>query len=450
MRATRWVLAAVMVASLSVACTDDPGTPSPPSTTTSAPPVARKLTLGVVGPAPQVAAFQRTLDTWDDESGRPEVEIKSWPTTTAMRADLIRGEPVPDVFMASRNDLAWLLENEKTQPVDELLDERGVEFGDNYYRDALEAFSTDDRLQCMPYGVSPKVVYYNKKLVNFDRMRERELDVPEVDATAWSFEQFTAAAEFASRPARGSKGVYVAPTIEGLGPFIRSGGGSVFDDVENPKSLAFSSDGSKGALERTLELLRNPQLTLDESELAQAPALRWFLRGKLGMLIGDRSLVPALRNRPALDFDIMPMPRLDGAATVGDVTALCLSATTKSRALAADLMVHEISEDPISIVTRAGYLQPANVAVALTDDFLQTGRRPVMATFFNTSVRSMAVAPLIDSMPALEETVGPSIEQMVFGVGVLDLDAITTIIDEQSRAILDPESLSESASPSTE
>jgi multiple sugar transport system substrate-binding protein len=341
-----------------------------------------------------------------------------------------------------------LLDNKYTQPVDELLDERGVEFGDTYSRDALEAVSAEDRLQCMPYGVTPQVVYYNKRLVNFERMRARGLDVPDEDATSWSFDQFTAAAEFASRPNRNAKGVHVAPTVLGLSPFIRSGGGTVFDDAEQPKSLTFSSDESKDALERTLELLRNPQVTLDEAQLDRAAAVRWFLGGKLGMMVGDRSLTPILRQNSRLDFDVMPMPRLDSAATVGDVTSLCMSAKTTSPGLAADFMLHELSADWVGLVAATGYLQPANVEVALSDDFLQPGSRPEHASFFNTSVRSMAVPPLIDTMPQLEETVAPTLQQMVYGVGALDLDALTAQVDEESKTVLDPDSISESPSPS--
>ncbi len=122
-----------------------------------------------------------------------------------------------------------------------------------------------------------------------------------------------------------AKGVHIAPTLAGLSPFIESGGGSVFDDDDDPKSLAFSSDDSKSALERTLELLRRPQVTLDENQLASASPLKWFIRGKLGMIAGYRSLVPQLRLIPGLNFDVMPMPVLDSSATVGDVTGLCLS-----------------------------------------------------------------------------------------------------------------------------
>ena len=105
-----------------------------------------------------------------------------------------------------------------------------------------------------------------------------------------------------------------------------------------------------------------------------------------------------------------------------------------------------ISADWVGLVASTGSLQPANVEVALSEDFLQPGRRPEHAAFFNSSVRSMAVPPLIDTLPELEQAVAPSLQQLLYGVGVLDLDAITTQIDDESKPVLDPESASDSPS----
>jgi multiple sugar transport system substrate-binding protein len=449
-RASRIVMGAVTVLAVTLAgagCTGGSDAPAPTPTST-APPPSGDLTFGVYGPKNQLASFQSTVDLWNSGDHDGQVTMKTWPDHAAMRADLEGGADVPDVFMVSRSDLTWLQQEGYTQPVDELLDERGVDFGDDYSRDALQAFSADDRLQCMPYGVSPMVIYYNKALVNFNRMRKRGLDAPDDDATSWSFDQFTAAAEFASRPRRGTKGVHISPTLAGLSPFIESGSGSVFDDPTDPKSLAFSSDDSKAALERTLELLRKPQVTLDEQQLAEASPLSWFEKGKLGMIAGYRSLVPQLRLVDGLDFDVMPMPVLDSASTVGDVTGLCLSADAANTPAAADFMVQELSAESVSRVTRTGYLAPANLEVALSDVFLQPGRQPDHSAFFNTSVRSMSLAPQIDTLPELETAVQPDLEQLVYGVGVLDLDGLTAKIDEESRPILDPDYVSESPSPS--
>lgn len=451
-RGRRVLLCAVGVVTLAfsaVACTDGGAKPGPSPTTGPTTPAVDELTFGVYGPDAEIAAYRATVDAWNAAGeDRPQVKLRTWPDHAAMRAAIDEGAEVPDVFLASRSDLRWLLDERHNQPVDELLDARGVEFGDGYSRDALQAFSANDRLQCIPYSVSPMVIYYNRDLVNFKRMDRRGLDAPDPDASSWSFDQFAAAADFAARPGRGTKGVHVGATLSGLAPFITSGGGSLFDDGGDPTSLTFSSDGSRAALGRTLELLRNPQLTLDDEQLAEASPLTWFERGQLGMIAGYRSLVPELRQVRGLDFDVLPMPVLDSSSTVGDVTGMCLSRTAVSTPLAADFLVNEISADAVSQVTRTGYIAPANLEVALSDTFLQPGRMPEHASFFNTAVRSMVLPPLIDNLGRLEAAVQPSLEQLVYGVGVLDLEAITDQIDEESRAVLSPPEPSESPSES--
>jgi multiple sugar transport system substrate-binding protein len=428
--------------------------------TSSAPALPDQLTFGVYGPSSQLRAFRATVDDWnakrpgqspgEDASqdgqqsqspapARPQVRLQTWGSDAAMRRALQSGAPVPDVFLASRSDLRWLLDQHLTQPVDQLLDDRGVDFGDRYSREAIEAFSSDDRLQCMPFGLSPMVVYYNTSLVDFDRMRKRGYDVPDLDNPSWTFDQFAAAARFASRRAPGGAGVQVPATLDGLSPFIASGGGAVWNDGTQPTSLSLSSDDSRAALERTLTLLRDPRVTLSPAQLAKATPLQWFERGQLGMITGFRDLVPQLRMTPGLSFDVMPMPAVgSNSSTVGDVSGLCLSRKAASTPLAADFMVHEISPASVAEVTRTGYLYPANLQVGLTDDFLQPGRRPEHAQVFNSAVRAMQLPPLIDDRWRLERAIEPYLRELVYGVGALDLDGLTARIDARSRAVLDP------------
>ena len=452
-RVRRTAVGAVGLLGLSLAaigCTsdDDPARPTPAPSSSSPAPVTH-LTFGVYGPRAETAAFRSTVEEWNASSKGPDVHLRVWASNEAFRKAVESGDSeLPDVFLTSRTDLRWLLDNDLTQPVDELLDDRGVDFGDGYSRDALQAFSTDDRLQCMPYGVSPMVVYYNKELVDFDRMSRRGLDAPEPDATSWSFDQFAAAARFASRPARGTKGVHIEATLPGLAPFIESGGGSVFDDATDPTSLSFSSDESKAALERTLEVLRDPKVTLDEQEQAHGSALKWFEQGRLGMIAGYRSLVPRLRVVPGLEWDVLPMPVLDSSATVGDVSGLCLSKTAASTPAAADFLTNELSVDAVTRVTRTGYLAPANLEVALSDTFLQPGRQPEHSSVFNSSVRSMDYGPLVDTLTQLDEAVEPDLHLLLYGSGTVDLDTVTERIDETSKPILDP-TYTPSAGPSS-
>ena len=452
------MLVAALTLSLAVAgCTgDDDPEPSKPSATPSAAVKPAKLTFGVWGAEAEVQAYQGVVDAYNDKTPEAKVKIEPFASRDELMASLDSGT-VPDVFLVSRGDLTDLREKDLNQPIGDLLDERDVDFGDGYSRPALEAFASDRNLQCMPYGVSPMVIYYNKALVDFDAMAERELSVPSVDddnldkKPIWSLNQFQVAADYASRPRKGIAGFYVAPSLRGLAPFVYSGGGQLFDDDEAPTSLAFSSGDTRSALEKVLPLLRDPRLSLSAEQLAQKDPVEWFKEGKLGMIAGFRSLTPELRADPALDFDVMPMPIVDDAATIGDLTGVCISKETPEVAEAADFLVDFISAESVSAVAGAGYLSPANTTVALSPAFLQPDQVPLHALVFNSSIKSMRIPPLLGNYDELETAVAEPL-RMLLEVAVPDLDALTEEIDLASQTVLAPEEEQdeESESPSEE
>ena len=442
-RATVAVCVAMMLALAACEADGSRPEPAPPPSPTPADPV--KLTLGVHGNQDELAAYTAVAETFDSLYDPAVVDVANWDSSADMMSAIRDGEEVPDVFLVNRDDLATLQKQQLTQPVDALLDVRGVDFGDGYSRDALQAFSADDRLQCMPYGISPMVMYYNTRLIDFDRMENRGLEFP-VEREAWTFEMFTAAAQFASRPGGGSNGVYIEPGVRTLAPFIYSGGGQVFDDEDAPTSLAFSDGDSVEAIERTLEVLRRPQWTLSEQQIATRTPLQWFKRGELGMMAGNRRLVPELRQVHGLDFDVISMPILDGSATTGDITGLCLSADAASTPAGADLMVHLLGTPSVERVVRAGYLVPANSEVALSEEFLQPGRLPEHSTVFNNSVRAIQTPPLLSVWPELERAVAPELHQLVRVPVLDDLEERLADIDEESRTVLE----SDTATPTEE
>ncbi len=445
------VLSLALVMGAAVAgCTGDDVDPGPtrPSSTGAVSKV--NLTFGVWGAEDETDAYQAVVDTYNADNAEANVKIKAYGTHDDLVAALDAGD-VPDVFLVSRGDLANLQERKVNQPIGDLLDERDVDFGDDYSRPALEAFASDRQLQCMPYGISPMVIYYNRKLVDFEAMSDRGLDTPNVDdedlskKPTWTLEEFQAAAAYASRPRRGIAGFYIAPTLRGLAPFVYSGGGNIFDNDDDPTSLSFSSDDTKSALEKVLPLLRDPKLSLSAEMLAEKTPLEWFREGKLGMIAGFRDLVPQLRPTLDLDFDILPMPVVDDAATIGDLTGICISRDTDEVGESADFLVNFISTESVSAVAAAGYLAPANTTVALSDAFLQVGRVPIHSAVSNNSIRSMRIPPLISNFADLEAAVTDPLKQLM-EVEVPDLDLLTEQIDEASQTVLAPPEDSESPS----
>ncbi|MGH3346768.1 MAG: extracellular solute-binding protein [Nocardioides sp.] len=436
------VSAALLASAAAAGCEADSGAiPTPDESNGVA--IDRTLTFAIYGPEEERAAYQSLVAVYNSLYADAEVELESYGSREALMGTIRESGEVPDVFLSSGRDLAWLAQQQLLEPVDSLLLERGLDFGDLYSRDAVLAFSSEDRLHCMPVGISPMVLYYNSELVDFDTMALRELPVPGGEQNSWDFEEFIAAAEFSSRPRRGTRAIHVQPTIEGLAPFVYAGGGEVYDDPVTPTSLAFSSDGSRSALEQVLAVLRDPRLTLSDVELQRRSALEWFKRGRLAMLPGYRDLVPQLREVPGLEFDVIGLPAIDRNATVGTMTGMCLSAETGNTAAAADFLVHMASSVAVRRVAAEGFLVPANLEVALSPDFLQPGQAPDHALAFVNAIRTIVLPPLIDDESELELVVAESLDEMLTAPILTDLEELTTRIDEESRTVLDPEGLAE-------
>jgi multiple sugar transport system substrate-binding protein len=441
-RRGRAVLGVLLAASLVAGCEANEGA-VPPREPGPATAVDRTLSFGVFGPQDEVEAYESLVAVYNSLYDDAEMSVESYSSRETFLGTLRETGEVPDVFLASGRDLAWLAEQQVIQPVDRLLIERGVDFGDLYSRDAVLAFSAESRLQCMPVGISPKVIFYNTELVDFDAMEARGLPVPDANRTSWNFSEFTAAAEFASKPRRGTRGIHVEPTVEGLSPFLYSGDGQVYDDTTSPTRLTFSDEGSRSALETVLPVLRDPRLTLSEEQLQQRSPLEWFKLGKLAMLPGYRELVPQLREVTGLQFDVIQVPSIERSATVGDLTGMCLSSGTTNPTAAADFLVHMASAVSVRRVASEGYLVPANLEVAFSTDFQQPGRAPDHPQVFTNAVRTIVLPPLLDNEATLEDAVAESLEEMMTAPVLTDLEELTTRIDEESRVVLDPEGLAE-------
>lgn len=417
------------------AATPDPG----PDTPTE--PVADvDLEFAVWGSPAEIAAYEGIVEDYNASAAHVEVTLTSFEDPVSLLAAMDDGEIDPDVYLLRRMDLADTLESDRNVPLLDLLDARGVAFGDDYSRDSFAAFTAEDNLQCMPYGTSPMLMYYNTDLIDFEAIAERGLPVPNEERTSWSLEAFAAAAQDASKPRRGTRGVYIEPTLEGLAPFVLSGGGQLFDDPVEPTSLALEEESSVDAVRRALEVLRDPKVTLSAAQLRRRSGAEWFAEGKVAMIAGYRDLVPALREVPGLDFDVLPMPSLGSAATIGELTGLCIgSGRPASAGAAADFLVYLVSDEAVARITQLGHLHPTNVQIAFSDAFLQPGLEPESSAVFNSAARAIQLQPLLDDLELLETTVGPQVRELFTAPVLDDLETLLAEIDATSQTVLGPD-----------
>jgi multiple sugar transport system substrate-binding protein len=386
----------------------------------------------VIGTTGEIEQYKLMADSYAPLTRKVTVRVEGWPNDAAMLEAFREGTPVPDVFLATRGHLDYLVQHQLVQPVDQLLDDRGFDFGDEYPRSTLTAFAADNRLQCLPYDIQPSVIYYNTKLVDFTRIRKD----PPVAGEGWTVEQFQRAGRWAVRHHPGVAGMYLEPSLQGLAPFVYSGGGDLYDDTSNPTSLSLGDETNVDSLTQVVRALDSPGATLTRRQLAKRSALAWFERGELALIEGDSHMVPELREA-GVHFDVMPMPRLGTSATVGSLTGMCLSGQPRDVGTAADFLVYANSPGALDLVSFAGYLQPANQTVALSDAFQQPGRLPRHASVFTFSVKSMQFPPVVQAADELDLAVEPWLEKLVRAAPE-EVPRLTRKIDRASYRVLGP------------
>jgi multiple sugar transport system substrate-binding protein len=447
-RALAGVVATLTGCLLVSACTTDGGAPeASPSPSASAPspeesasadpaePVT--LRLAVYGGAAVRRSFDEMATAFTAAHPQVDVVVEKFRTAEEAQQELERGiatGDAPDVFVASNEQVAGLATADQVLPVDQLLEERGIEFGDNYQRLGLEAFSAEQALQCMPYDVSPMVVFYHPGLVPFRRLIEPG-EEPLTPETGWTWQQFAKAARLMSRD--GVKGAYVPPELSTLMALVRSAGDDIVDDPREATTLTMADDGTRAALEEILSVVRDKRITPTEQQLARRDGFHRFTHEQVGMMLGTKAMVPKLRQVEGLDFDVFPLPRLARAETVADVSALCLSSDSAHVEAAADLIAFASQDEGARILAGSGAIVPAHLPTLNSDSFTEPGTAPSSVLVFDEAVRRSTTSPFVTAWPNLEEHMAPEIAGMFYDP-LLDLDTLLPRLDMESQRIMAP------------
>ncbi len=421
---------------LTAACSDNDPAAKPTATPTPTGPTL--LTFAVYGPPQVVTAYTKIAADFSAEHPEIVVNIRPYETHAAAMADidssLAAGDP-PDAFLAGLEDLPALVREEAVEPLDELLGEREVDFGDGYQRDALEAFSADNALQCMPVDVSPLVVYYNTDLIDLSTLTQPG-EKPITPDTGWKLDAFAAAATAASGGR--VRGVYVDPDLTQVSPFVWSGGGHVTDDLDAPTTLTLSSSASEAALVELLEVVRDPQITFSAQQLARRSPLERFKSGTLAMMFGFRDLTPQLRAQQGLNFDVMPLPRIGAKATSGQSTGVCLAEASPHHEETADFLAYAVSVEGMTQLANTGYVVPTNLDVANSEAFLQPAQHPASALVFASGVRNIWSTPTVDTWPTVEAATAPLLHGLFYDPVIDPLHDRLKAIDAASVPLFTP------------
>jgi multiple sugar transport system substrate-binding protein len=426
------VIAVAALAASLAGCTGGEPEPAPaptPSATSAAPP---RLEIAVHGERRKLAAYREIVEAFQVEQTDVEVRLTTFPDELSSADALAEGladGTAPDVFLADVGQLPRLLETRGLQPVDSMLEEQGIAFGDDYQRVGLTAFSANARLQCMPAEVSPLVVYYNKRLVNRSQVPE-PIVLPNTDDPNWEWAEFEALARAVAGIDRLGpvSGAWYPADVETLTAFLRSAGSEVVDDVVEPSSLNLTSDDAVEVVTALASLARDPGAFPVGAERDEAVDL--FAAGRLGLLVGTREDLPRLRAADRLRFDVLPLPTFGRVRSVSSMSGWCVSDASRQGELVGEFIAYAVGAEASAIAARSGAIVPSGLDSLYDRSFTQPRQQPRSSHVYAAAIRRSDPMPFSAAWPAVSAEVEEALGRLYTRAGIELGDALLPRLEE--------------------
>jgi multiple sugar transport system substrate-binding protein len=344
--------------------------------------------------------------------------------------NLVGGAP-PDVFLFQYRELGVFLANKSVEPIAPYLAKSSLIKPDDFYPQALKAFTDAGGTQlCLPQNVSPLVVYYNKAL--FDAAK---LAYP---AANWTWADFLTAAKALTvninDPKTAQWGAGVQPDITRFLPVLWANGGTLVDDDLKPTKFTVDTPEGRAALAQFFALRNTDQVVPDEPSIIASSLLDRFLNGSLGMIMFSRRLVPGLR-AVKFDWDVAPLPSINGKRVPTLFSdGYCMTQQSKDKDSAWKFIEYAASTEGQTILAQSGRSVPSLKSVATSPAFLDAARKPANAQVFLDSLADARLAPHSPSWADAEEEISHQIEMGFFdGIGV---DKVIEGIKDEAEPVL--------------
>ena len=292
---------------------------------------------------------------------------------------------------------------------------------DDYYGAAIEAFSVDGQLLCLPQNASSTVVYYNPAL-----FRRAGVAVP---AAGWTMNDMRDRAR--ALKAKAVKSIGFETSFRSVPPIVWALGGEVVDDTNHPTKITLDTMPGREALAYLKDLVNAGVTATDE---AADPAEDRFARGELAMFLDSRRAVPAFRKSEKLDFDVAPLPRGTTSATLLASDAYCVAKKSDNIALARAFAQYAVGPVGGAVLAESGRTVPSLRALAQSPVFLAPGKKPASSQVWLDVLDSARRLPSVAQWNEAESTASDVLEQYFADKTTLDA-AVTTIARDSTRLL---------------
>ncbi len=379
-----------------------------------------QLTFLISGDPTDGAAYQSLIDAFVAEHSDITFELINIPSSGDFRkrlaADFAAGTP-PDLFLINYRRFPPYAAKRVIESLTPYLAQSNLIQAEDYYPQALAAFTWQGALACMPQNMSSPVIYYNKALFDAAGMAYPSDD--------WTWDEFvtTASALTQDTDSDGMTDIYgfgTEASIVRMAPFIWMNGGEIVDDPITPTKLMLDTPASKEALAWYIALQTThkvaPDAVAEESESSESR----FLNGRLAMFIESRRAVPEFRTIEAFDWDVAALPVGKQRASILHSDAYCMAAAGTHKDATWDFIEFANTTAGQTILAQTGRTVPSLIALAESPVFLDPAAKPAHSQVFLDAIPGIRNLPIMTTWNDIEGILGTELQSAFTGAITLD------------------------------
>ena len=224
-----------------------------------------------------------------------------------------------------------------------VLEELHIENIQDYYPQAIEALSWDNKNYAIPRDISNLVIYYNK-----DLFKKKNIQYPNSN---WTFADFLKTAQKLTD--KNTFGISFEENPYYYIPYLFSCGGDILPDKINTPE-------SQYALNFYFDLRNKYHVAPQKSESASATMAQMFIQERIGMYLSGRWMVPKLREECKFDWDIVSFPKgTKGSIVQADASGWAITKASKHKEEANKLIKYLSSKKVSDKFVTSGLIVPA-------------------------------------------------------------------------------------------
>jgi multiple sugar transport system substrate-binding protein len=381
----------------------------------------------VFGDPAEYAAYQTLVDAFQEEHPEIAIELINIPSQSDYRkrlaADLAAGTPADVVLINYRRYAAFAVQG-ALEPLAPYLAKSELIAESDFYPQAIEPFTWNGQLMCIPQNISSLVVYYNQSL--FD---QAGLPYPADDWT-WTDFRHTAQALTLDEDGDGSIdqfGLGMEPSLIRLAPFLWQGGAELVDDPVYPTRLLLETPEALRAVQFFVDLSAADHSVPNAEEEAAEESESRFINGSMAMFLNSRRGVPTYREIESFAWDVAALPQDVNRASILHADAYCLPSASEVKDAAWTFIEYANSPAGQTVIAATGRTVPSLISVAESPAFLDPELAPANSQVFLSELPYIRALPIVPNWADIEEIAGEELARAFYGQTTVE-DAMITAI----------------------